>query len=1151
MKHLYTIFLALIVCNSYGQGNEFELTDYKYIIPPTPEVASLGKYIETPVNEYTGIPKIGIPIYEIQQGRINHSINLSYHAQGIKVEEIASRVGIGWTLNAGGIVSRQRRSAPDEMPIHGYLNTSETVDNFLNSNLDVSYFSLLYAESNVHEYDFEPDLFTFSFGEYSGKFFFDQVTKEPIFEEASPLKVEWIGYAYFKITTPDGVQYYFGADKDGNPSAKQIKGGDDIMDIYTTGKYEASPSETSTTVLNNPEYVATWYLKEIYDPLSDESLTFEYAEYDLGRLRQRLSSSAFVEYLASGEDVTFEHTLSVQYEKEYVLTQINFNNGNITFVKDVTKRQDLDGSYALKKIEIYTNGDLIKSFGLNHFTTQSTGNYSNTKDLYSFYSGLTDIKYRLFLESFREYAINKVSNTVISSSYKEYDFDYSNPGRLPHRFSTAQDFWGFHNGVTTNKNLLPRDLKSFSDGPGELGQANRQINENYSQDGVLSKITYPTGGTVEYFYENNQAKKDVVLNPVYENSFDPIYYDYGMTPYNFSETNTSFISNGNNPYYEMYFTIDDFESSSLGTTQLIEFDYDNYNPGYPDEPFWDTYIQKVGQTSRYANLNENEDNEISIEPGQYKIVIEWYDGEPGVYNPSINGADDWSISFNVLSETVLSNEDYVLTGGLRVKEIKTNDLEGNINTTKYLYEDENEETTGNLVSLPYRFSDLDYYYVGTVNGTICCPFATITAGLEYVIGEKYSSDSSVPLATTQSSYTGYNKVTEIRETGENGKTEFYFSFNRNTLDMTTLYNYPSLLGAPELAYAIASVPLVNEEIQRGKLLSKIDYNNDGDIVQEITNTYQLITHNVVDAVRPKLLIRGSSTFTFLQGLGIFNLFNDIIHVANKYSLFSRSNLLQESTSIIYDTNGQNPITTTTNYFYDNENVFQPTRIETRNSKNELLKERTYFAHDVNNSQLISEHRIVEPVKKETYNGTTLLTTKETVYNTNHNNEGLYLPEKIQTSLGSGSLQDRVIYHQYNEHGNPTEVGKANGLKIVYIWGYNEQYPIAKIENATFSEVSAQVNVNNIKNLSNSDDDHCLDTGNCSEKVLRNALAALRNLPGALVTTYTYDPLIGITSITDPRGYTIYHNYDEFNRLKSIKDADGNLVEEYEYNYKNN
>lgn len=1148
MKHLYTIFLVLVVYIVYGQENNLEINK---IIPPSPEVASLGKYIETPVNEYTGIPKIGIPIYEIQQGRINHSINLSYHAQGVKVEEIASRVGMGWTLYAGGIISRQKRSAPDELSTYGYLNTNETVDEFLNSGVDPNDFSLLFNAQSNHQRDYEPDLFTYSFGGYSGKFFFDQATSEPIFEEASPLKVEWIG-SYFNITTPDGIQYYFGANKEGNNSTKQVKGGENELEIYTTGKYASSLDETDLP----PEYVTTWYLKEIYDPISDESITFEYEEYDLGQLHRRLSSSALVEHLPYGPNITYEHTLSEQYETEYVLTEINFNNGKITFVKDAAERQDLSGSFALKEIEIYSNGDLIKSFGLNHFTTQSTGNYSATKDLYSFYSGLTDIKYRLFLESFREYAIDKASNTVINSSYKEYEFEYKNPGRLPHRFSPAQDFWGFHNGKTTNKNLLPRDLKSFSGRIRELGKANRQINANYSQDGVLSKITYPTGGYVEYIYENNRAKKDVNLNPVYESSRDPIYYNYTTTSYNFNQVNTTFINNNGQPYYEMYFTIDDFESSSLGGTQLIEFNYNNYNPGDPDEPFWDTYIQKIGESTRYANLSENVDNEISIGPGQYKVVIEWYDGEAGAYNPAINGADNWNINFNVLSQTELSNENYVLTGGLRVKEIRTNDLEGNVNTTTYLYEDENEETTGNLVSLPYRYSGFPFYFYRTIEFYEPECECDLIGSHEYVRGDKYSSDSSIPLATTQSSYTGYTKVTKIKEGGESGKTEYNFSFKRDALYMTTIHKNPTI--AQTGAFVIAKVPLINEELQRGKILSQIDYNNQGNIVRKVTNNYELEIHDRVDAISLGLILNWIPPQTELieyQGANIVyygTLYTgEVAHVINSYRLFSRSNLLTESTLSIYDSNGQNPITSTTNYFYDNDNVYQPTRVETINSKNELMKKRTYFAHDVNDLQLINEHRIIELVKTETYNGTELLTTQETIYSANHNNEGLYLPEKNQISKGSGSFEDRVIYHRYNDQGNPTEVGKADGLSIVYIWGYNEQYPIAKIENATFSEVSAQVNVNNLKSLSNSDDDHCLDTGSCNEKTLRNALASLRNLPNALVTTYTYNPLIGISSITDPRGYTVYYEYDEFNRLKSLKDADGNLVEEYEYNYKNN
>ena len=49
---------------------------------------------------------------------------------------------------------------------------------------------------------------------------------------------------------------------------------------------------------------------------------------------------------------------------------------------------------------------------------------------------------------------------------------------------------------------------------------------------------------------------------------------------------------------------------------------------------------------------------------------------------------------------------------------------------------------------------------------------------------------------------------------------------------------------------------------------------------------------------------------------------------------------------------------------------------------------------------------------------------------------------------------------------------------------------------------------------------------------------------------TYNPLVGITSITDPRGETLYYTYDAFNRLEHVKDAEGNILNKNEYNYKN-
>ncbi|MES2732885.1 MAG: RHS repeat domain-containing protein, partial [Bacteroidota bacterium] len=54
---------------------------------------------------------------------------------------------------------------------------------------------------------------------------------------------------------------------------------------------------------------------------------------------------------------------------------------------------------------------------------------------------------------------------------------------------------------------------------------------------------------------------------------------------------------------------------------------------------------------------------------------------------------------------------------------------------------------------------------------------------------------------------------------------------------------------------------------------------------------------------------------------------------------------------------------------------------------------------------------------------------------------------------------------------------------------------------------------------------------------------------AQMTTYTYDPLVGVTSSTDAANVTTYYEYDAFLRLKSIRDQDGNIVKNYVYHYK--
>src|ERR1044072_2816051 len=83
------------------------------LTPPPPDVSALGKFGLVPVDNFTGVPSISIPVYTIQDGTLEFPISLDYHAGGIKVKEDASEVGLGWALSAGGSITSATRGRPD------------------------------------------------------------------------------------------------------------------------------------------------------------------------------------------------------------------------------------------------------------------------------------------------------------------------------------------------------------------------------------------------------------------------------------------------------------------------------------------------------------------------------------------------------------------------------------------------------------------------------------------------------------------------------------------------------------------------------------------------------------------------------------------------------------------------------------------------------------------------------------------------------------------------------------------------------------------------------------------------------------------------------------------------------------------------------
>jgi YD repeat-containing protein len=117
----------------------------------------------------------------------------------------------------------------------------------------------------------------------------------------------------------------------------------------------------------------------------------------------------------------------------------------------------------------------------------------------------------------------------------------------------------------------------------------------------------------------------------------------------------------------------------------------------------------------------------------------------------------------------------------------------------------------------------------------------------------------------------------------------------------------------------------------------------------------------------------------------------------------------------------------------------------------------------------------------------------------------------------------------------------------FLWGYKGQFSVAQIENATYSEVVAQIQGGQATIDAIASSSTLSDTNKAKIDELR------KKLPQAQVTTYTYRPLVGVQTITSPNGFTIYYDYDDFGRLKEtyfIEDNVRKSIEKYEYHYKN-
>ncbi len=476
-------------------------------VPQSPEAAAFVKYGNIPVQMYTGTPDISVPLFTLQGRELSLPLSLNYDASGIKVDQIATWVGLGWSLNAGGAVTRQVQGLPDGYGDKGSIFDPEIQD-FIEyasrHNLATGTFHL---EPRYRKYfelteglaygqvDLQPDLFPFRINGLSGTLFINYQEKKAYCMEHPNLKVE-VGLFLadsnpvsqlrsWKITDVDGTQYIF---------EKQE---------FTNHRGEAGPHYGGFF----RRYVSAWYISKIISPNERDVVEFTYSAVSPWVNKQDIShtySGVSVVNRESNSSICGGNSEAPQYlsgsgeanfwaEQAY-LESIHINGyQRAVFYKSSQDRLDLNGMKRLTSLNFY---DPLGRAIVSHIKLNN--GQPDGKDP-GFYFGkpnsLLEKEQRLMLKGVSFYGDRPNAEKAL----QQFKFEYFDPEKVPPRGSYAADMAGYYNGQDQNSSLIPQYVENgvnfFPKG------ARRKPDLAACRVGTLKKIIYPTGGETDFAYD--------------------------------------------------------------------------------------------------------------------------------------------------------------------------------------------------------------------------------------------------------------------------------------------------------------------------------------------------------------------------------------------------------------------------------------------------------------------------------------------------------------------------------------------------------------------------------------------------------------------------------------------------------------------------
>ena len=726
--------------------------------------------------------------------------------------------------------------------------------------------------------------------------------------------------------------------------------------------------------------------------------------------------------------------------------------------------------------------------------------------------------------------------------HNSYQFTY-NSQLLPHRFSYARDWWGYYNGKTANPGLTPSIDVVLEE------ENKRNVNTDFARAGQLEEIILPTGGKTRFYSESNKGI-------FFQHDVKRTYKIHDIIPYTVSNRHFSTSENPTQQLNKTYTVPLNIDVSKLTSQNSIRFELTTSTTKciYPD-----LTLPTNGSCSVYykiVNANNaelvsqklltNSTKVIEIPYSQLTasntIQVQVYAGSPNAPNSQVfnYNADEatFDINWKEIDMNMARNTAYgmeVPFGGLRVARIENYNEHNALTLVRnYGYKDENGVESG------ISNFELDFYQQipgkNFVNSQSRFPLQTGSGKMiSYTAAKEEKID---PLSNQKITV---NSVFESRTVlGDYLGSCFYNHMDGNFLQASSTlpcFDYPKngkilfnkLGDRQEESYEYY---VADGQTKQPKTVYGIDY----DLVFKPKNITDLIAYGT-----------GYPFETYYYSFQNFDENGDFIKTTTEHL-------------------GGQDIVSDTKTFSTSANHHQLTKQTT--TTDGVVNETAYsYAHEKNNQKLIAANMIGIPletttVKKQNANDPGKTVSKTEVIYPDQNNYptaqagSLLLPISVKSADQlTGVMSTDVTYDKYDQKGNLLQYTGKDGIPVTIVWGYNQTQPIAKVEGITYDQLMAAASPIAIVVASDND---AADPS--KEGLILEALNTFRKntqLADKKITTYTYDPLIGVTSITPPSGVRQIFTYDPANRLKETKvrskDTTGAYTDkkaaEYKYNYK--